>query len=38
MAKALAKKSYFFVADARTGHPIPRADLELFGWHGTMCP
>ena len=25
-------KAYYFVADARTGRPVPRADVELFGW------
>ncbi|HKI20438.1 MAG TPA: MG2 domain-containing protein, partial [Isosphaeraceae bacterium] len=30
--KPLVKESYYFVADARTGQPIPRADVELFGW------
>ena len=33
--KPLADKTYYFVADARTGQPVPRADVELFGWrHG----
>ena len=30
--KPLADKAYYFVADARTGQPIPRADVDLFGW------
>ena len=30
--KPLADKAYYFVADARTGQPVPRADVELFGW------
>ena len=30
--KPLAGKAYYFVADARTGQPVPRADVELFGW------
>jgi uncharacterized protein YfaS (alpha-2-macroglobulin family) len=30
--KPLAGHSYYFVADARTGIPIARADVELFGW------
>ena len=30
--KPLADQTYYFVADARTGQPVPRADVELFGW------
>ncbi len=30
--KPLVGKSYYFVADARNGQPIPRADVELFKW------
>ena len=30
--KPLAGQTYYFVADARTGLPVPRADVELFGW------
>ena len=30
--KPLAGKAYYFIADARTGQPVPRADVELFGW------
>jgi uncharacterized protein YfaS (alpha-2-macroglobulin family) len=30
--KPLADKAYYFVADARTGHPVPRAEVDLFGW------
>jgi len=30
--KRLADKTYYFVADARTGQPVPRADVALFGW------
>ncbi len=30
--KPLAGKMYYFIADARTGQPVPRADVELFGW------
>jgi uncharacterized protein YfaS (alpha-2-macroglobulin family) len=30
--KPLAAKTYYFVADARTGLPVPQADLALFGW------
>ena len=33
--KPLADKAYYFVADAGTGQPVPRADVEFFGWrHG----
>ncbi len=32
LKKPLADKAYYFVADARTGQPIPRADVDLFGW------
>ena len=28
----LVGQTYYFVADARTGQPVPRADVELFGW------
>src|SRR5207302_8893742 len=30
--KPLMDKAYYFVADARNGQPIPRADVDLFGW------
>ena len=30
--KPLVGQTYYFVADARTGQPVPRADVELFGW------
>ena len=30
--KPLAGKTYYFVADAATGKPIFRANLEFFGW------
>jgi alpha-2-macroglobulin len=30
--KALDRGNYYFVADARTGQPVARADVELFGW------
>ena len=30
--KALAGKTYYFVADAVTGKPIPKANVEFFGW------
>lgn len=32
--KNLAGKTYYFVADARTGRPVPGADVRLFGWRG----
>ena len=33
--KPLAGKTYYFVADAATGQPIARANVEFFGWqHG----
>ena len=30
--KPLVGQTYYFVADALTGQPVPRADVELFGW------
>lgn len=30
--KRMADKSFYFVADARTGKPIPGANLEFFGY------
>ena len=30
--KFLAEKVYYFIADSRTGQPVPRADVDLFGW------
>ena len=30
--KPLVDTTYYFVADARTGLPVPRANVELFGW------
>lgn len=30
--KPMAGKSFYFVADARSGEPVAGADLELFGW------
>jgi uncharacterized protein YfaS (alpha-2-macroglobulin family) len=30
--KPLEGKAYYFIADSRTGRPVPRADVELFGW------
>ena len=30
--KPLVDKTYYFVADARTGLPVPRANVEMFGW------
>jgi uncharacterized protein YfaS (alpha-2-macroglobulin family) len=30
--KPLDGNAYYFVADAQTGAPVPRANLEFFGW------
>ncbi len=30
--KPLSGKTYYFVADAVTGKPIPKANVEFFGW------
>jgi hypothetical protein len=30
--KPMAGETFYFVADARTGQPVARADVELFGW------
>lgn len=30
--KTLADKILYFVADARTGEPVPQAQVDLFGW------
>ena len=30
--KPLSGQTYYFVADAQTGQPVPRADVEMFGW------
>jgi uncharacterized protein YfaS (alpha-2-macroglobulin family) len=30
--KQLDGKVYYFTADARTGRPVPHAELEFFGW------
>ncbi len=30
--KTMADNAYYFIADSRTGQPIARADVELFGW------
>ena len=30
--KPLADKAYYFVADAVTGQPVAKADVEFFGW------
>lgn len=32
LRKLLAEKVLYFVADARTGQPVPRAQVDLFGW------
>lgn len=30
--KALDGRSYYFVADARSGRPVAKANMEFFGW------
>ncbi len=30
--KPMSGVAYYFIADSRTGQPVPRADVELFGW------
>jgi alpha-2-macroglobulin len=30
--KPLSGKAYYYVADAVTGAPVPKANVELFGW------
>jgi uncharacterized protein YfaS (alpha-2-macroglobulin family) len=30
--KQLDQQTYYFIADARTGRPVPNATVELFGW------
>jgi uncharacterized protein YfaS (alpha-2-macroglobulin family) len=30
--KTLEQKAYYFVADSRSGKPVPGADVDLFGW------
>jgi uncharacterized protein YfaS (alpha-2-macroglobulin family) len=32
LKKQLDEKSYYYVADAVTGVPVPKADVEFFGW------
>jgi len=32
LKKPLSGKTYYFVADAVTGKPIPKANVEFFGW------
>ncbi len=32
LKKPLSGKTYYFVADAVTGRPIPKANVEFFGW------
>ena len=34
--KTLADKAFYFIADARTGQPVPRANVELFGWRSVQ--
>src|SRR5271157_4070226 len=30
--KFMGEVVYYFIADSRTGQPVPRADVDLFGW------
>ena len=32
VTKMMSDKAYYFIADSRSGEPVPRADVELFGW------
>jgi uncharacterized protein YfaS (alpha-2-macroglobulin family) len=32
LRKQLHEQSYYFVADAVTGQPVPQANVEFFGW------
>jgi uncharacterized protein YfaS (alpha-2-macroglobulin family) len=32
--KSVAEGTWYYVADAVTGEPIPRANVEFFGYHG----
>jgi uncharacterized protein YfaS (alpha-2-macroglobulin family) len=32
LKKQLDGQAYYFVADAVTGRPVPKADVEFFGW------
>jgi uncharacterized protein YfaS (alpha-2-macroglobulin family) len=34
--KPLKDKTFYFVADARSGQPIARADVTLFGWRAVQ--
>ena len=36
--KTMAEQAYYFIADSRTGQPVPRADFELFGWRMVQVP
>jgi hypothetical protein len=36
--KTLADRVLYFVADARTGQPVPQAQVELFGWRMVQTP
>ncbi|MEN6459355.1 MAG: MG2 domain-containing protein [Thermoguttaceae bacterium] len=37
LKKPLDGKTYYFVADAATGRPVPNANVEFFGWqHGRV--
>jgi uncharacterized protein YfaS (alpha-2-macroglobulin family) len=30
--KSMDQQAYYFIADSRTGQPLPGADVDLFGW------
>ena len=34
--KQLAKQAWYYVADAVTGQPVPKANVEFFGWKQTQ--
>ncbi|MGC8641566.1 MAG: alpha-2-macroglobulin family protein, partial [Isosphaeraceae bacterium] len=36
--KTMEQRAYYFVADSRTGKPVPGADLDLFGWRMVQVP
>ncbi|WP_165226614.1 alpha-2-macroglobulin family protein [Aquisphaera insulae] len=36
--KSLEQKAYYFIADARGGHPVAGADVKFFGWRSVQEP
>ncbi len=38
LKKPLEGKTYYFVADARTGQAVPRARVDFFGWRAVQVP